>query len=177
MKYPLIFRSLALAGMALFLCAGVFAQDPTPVNEFRQESKQAGRDAPIRPRRANLMRELGLTPEQIEAVRRINHERKPVELAARKRFQDAQRELNRAIYAEIVDDANVAARLAEFQAAQSELSSIKFRNELAVRKVLTPVQLLKFREMRRRFAAEREERQGPGSRTRRGRRANQPQVN
>lgn len=116
-----------------------------------------GRDAEPRP---NLLAELGLTRDQVQAMRRLNQERKPVEQAARKRFQEANRALNQAIYSDVVDDASYRSALAEFQAAQAEIAKIKFSNELAVRRLLTPAQLAKFRELRRRFA---EARENPGS--------------
>ena len=74
--------------------------------------------------RPNLLQELGLSPEQIQSVRRINQQRKPLEQAARKRFQDAQRSLNMAIYGDSVDDADVQSKLAEFQAAQADLANL-----------------------------------------------------
>lgn len=160
------------------LAGGAFAQKPRTENV-----RQADRVPPGQVRgegRPNLMQELGLSTEQVQAMRRINQQRKPVEQAARGRFQDAQRALNMAIYADSVDEADVQAKLAEFQAAQAELARIKFTNELAVRKVLTPDQLLKFRELRRRFAEAREEFQNRPQRPRplrRMRRGLPPPVN
>ncbi len=124
--------------------------------------------------------ELGLSREQVQSMRRLNAERKPIENQARRRFQDANRDLNMAIYADTVNDETVQLKLKEFQAAQSELARIKFSNELAVRKLLTPEQLMRFRELRRRFAEVREnieQRRGqpPGQPGRRPvRRGNQP---
>jgi Spy/CpxP family protein refolding chaperone len=155
MKKLLTPRLFVLIGTLLCVSAGVFAQNPRAENV-----RQADRLQPAQPpaeQRPNLLQELGLSPEQIQAVRRINQQRKPVEQAARQRFQDAQRALNMAIYGDRVDDADVQLKLSEFQTAQAELARVKFTNELAVRKVLTPDQLTKFRELRRRFAEERRE--------------------
>jgi Spy/CpxP family protein refolding chaperone len=83
-------------------------------------------------------------------------------------MQDAARNLDMAIYGDVVNDADVKARLREFQVAEAELSRLRFESELAVRKILTPEQLIKFRELRRQFAEERRKRaagrrtQGPG---------------
>jgi Spy/CpxP family protein refolding chaperone len=153
MKKLLNPRLLVLIGTLLCLSVGVFGQNPRPEDIRQGERFQPGQPAEQRP---NLLQELGLSPEQVQAVRRINQQRKPVEQAARQRFQEAQRALNFAIYGDNVDDANMQAKLSEFQAAQAELARIKFTNELAVRKVLTPDQLVKFRELRRRFAEARE---------------------
>lgn len=168
-----------LIGALLCISAGAFAQNVRPADVRQPERFQTGEPSEPRP---NLMQELGLSREQIQAVRRINQERKPTEQAARKRFQDANRALNMAIYADNVDEGNFQGRLSEFQAAQSELARIKFANELAVRKLLTPDQLVKFRELRRRFAEERatmqNERQQPADRpVRRMRRGIPPPIN
>src|SRR6185437_14226405 len=46
------------------------------------------------------------------------------------------------------------ARLNELQQAQAEVARIRFTNELAIRKILTPEQLGRFRDLRREFAAQ-----------------------
>jgi Spy/CpxP family protein refolding chaperone len=61
-----------------------------------------------------------------------------------------------AIYADTVSDADFQTSLTEFRAAQSEMARLRFESELAVRKILTPEQLVRFRELRRKFAEERE---------------------
>ena len=141
--------------LALIICAVPIvaaAQTPPPA-DGPQDARFAPRPGEPRP---NLFMELGLTREQVQALRRINADRKPAEISARERFQDANRALNMAIYADTIDESEFRARLSEFQAAQAELARIKFTNELAVRRLLTPPQLQKFRELRRRFAEERE---------------------
>lgn len=138
---------------ALLICALPMitaAQNPPPA-----EAGQEARFAQPGEQRPNLFMELGLTPEQVQALRRINADRKPAEMSARRRFQEANRALNMSIYSDAVDEADFQTRLGEFQAAQAELARIKFTNELAIRRLLTPVQLQKFRELRRRFAQER----------------------
>ena len=59
--------------------------------------------------------------------------------------------LDQAIYAEKVDEATVQIRLREFQDAQAEVARIRANTEFSIRKVLTPDQLLRFRELRQRF--------------------------
>lgn len=101
--------------------------------------------------RPNLLAELGLSPEQIEQIKRINQESKPQMRQAQQRFQAAKRNLDEAIYADANDESNVQARLKEAQAAQAEVFKIRSMTELAVRKVLTAEQLVKFRELRQKF--------------------------
>jgi len=109
--------------------------------------------------RPNLFRELGLTPDQIAQIKGINIERKPLMEAATKKLREANRNLDMAIYADIPNDADVQARLEEYRQAQAEVVRLRFMSEFAVRKVLTPEQLVKFRDLRRKFAEVRRARQ------------------
>lgn len=107
-------------------------------------------------RRPNLLAELGLSREQIQQIRRMNQERRPTMMQARRRMQDANRALDMAIYRDSVNDEEFHARLKDVQSAQADLARLRFESELSVRKVLTPEQLVRFRELRRRFAEARE---------------------
>ncbi len=148
------FPNLSIFAAVFFFLSGLIsAQDARPVN---QPPPDARFDRPAGEQRPNLLRELGLSRDQIQTIRKLNVERKPLEMAARRRFQDANQDLNMAIYSDSTSDETFQTRLKEFQAAQSELARIKFSNELAVRRLLTPDQLVKFRELRRRFADVRE---------------------
>ena len=71
---------------------------------------------------------------------------------AQRRLRIANASLDLAIYGEAVSDAEFQTRLKEFQTAQAEVARLRFEGELAVRKVLNPEQLVRFRELRRRFA-------------------------
>jgi periplasmic protein CpxP/Spy len=101
--------------------------------------------------RPNLMAELNLSADQIQQLKDLNRGRRPRIQDAQLRLREANRALDMAIYADAVNDIEVQTRLREFQAAQAEMARLRFENELAVRKVLTPEQLTKFRELRRRF--------------------------
>ncbi|NOT48686.1 MAG: hypothetical protein HOP17_13170 [Acidobacteria bacterium] len=161
-KFP---KLIVLFAAMLFASAAVFAQDgPPPDRPKEARFGQAGQ--PSDDMRPNILQELGLSREQFQAVRRLNVDRKPVEQAARQRFQEANRALNMAIYADSIDDSDFKSRLSEFQTAQAELARIKFSNELAIRKLLTREQLVRFRDIRRRFAEARENStpQAPGVR-------------
>lgn len=152
-KFP---KLLVFSAVMFCFAAGVFAQE-TPPPERPQDARFGPPGGPPpEDMRPNILQELGLSREQFQAVRRLNSERKPVEQTARQRFQEANRALNMAIYADSVDEAEFRTRLSEFQTAQAELARIKFSNEMAIRKLLTPAQLIRFREIRRRFAEARE---------------------
>lgn len=102
-------------------------------------------------RGGNLMRMLGLTTDQIQQIRRLNQARKPLERDARHRIVEARQNLDRAVYADNLNESDVQARLLELQQAQTELTQIRASNELEIRKILTNEQLIKFRELRRQF--------------------------
>ena len=125
-----------------------YAQDGPPP----EDSERGERSDDHRP---NLLAELGLSPEQIQQIRQKNQERRPAMMIARRRMGEAARNLDMAIYGDSVSDAEVQLRLKEFHAAEAEISRLRFESELAVRKILTPEQLVRFRELRRRFAEER----------------------
>lgn len=114
-------------------------------------------DQPMR--RPNLFRELGLTQEQRDAIRKYNDENRPAIQEAQRRVREANRELDQAIYSEKVEDAVVEEKLKSFQDAQAEASRLRFNSELALRKILTSEQLVKFVAIRRRFAEARQEMQ------------------
>jgi Spy/CpxP family protein refolding chaperone len=109
----------------------------------------------------NFLRQLGLTPEQFQQIRRMNQARKPEMDRAAVRLRMANRALDETIYADTVDDAGFQARLRELQAAQADMARLRFTGELGVRKVLTPEQLARFRELRQRFAPPPPDQRGP----------------
>ncbi len=103
------------------------------------------------PRRPQLLRELGLTQEQIRRIRLINNENKERMREANFRLREANRNLDTAIYADKADEAFIELKLREFQTAQAGIAKIRAVTELEIRKVLTPEQLIRFREMRQKF--------------------------
>lgn len=107
--------------------------------------------------RANMLRQLGLNREQIQRLQRINRERKPIMDTAQEKLRNANQALDSAIYADEVSETDVQAKLKDVQAAQAEVFRIRFTNELAIRRLLTPEQLVRFRNMRQRFERAREE--------------------
>jgi Spy/CpxP family protein refolding chaperone len=101
--------------------------------------------------RANALRQLGLTRDQLMEIRKINQARKPQMEQAQARLRIANTSLEEAIYSDKIDEQVFQARLREFQAAQTEVSRIRFVNELAVRRVLSADQVGRFRQIRERF--------------------------
>lgn len=101
-----------------------------------------------------IMQALGLTEEQKDRLREMNRTRKPLMQAAQKTFRDAMKALDAAIYADVFDEYTYGLRLADVQKAQAEMQRLRFENEVNIRKILTPTQLDSFRDLRKRFAAE-----------------------
>lgn len=101
---------------------------------------------PMRPMR--ILKELELTREQIQQIRRINAQRQPIIQAATRNLREASRALDVAIYADAPNEEEIQAKMKDVQAAQAELLKARTMTEFMIRKVLTPEQLEKFRQMR-----------------------------
>jgi Spy/CpxP family protein refolding chaperone len=146
-------RALGLLWTAVFAVAVIVPVAGQERQPSENVQNQAGRQIQQRP---ELLRQLGLTPEQVQRIRRLNMQRKPQMDAAQNILRDATKSLDEAIYADEINEQGVLARINEVQSAQAEVQRLRYLNEFAVRKILTPEQLLRFREIRRNFAEARE---------------------
>ena len=138
----------------LFLFATLFA---LPVLAQDEPMSEPQRPVVNQDPRANMLRQLGLNREQIQRLQRINRERKPIMDTAQEKLRNANQALDSAIYADEVSETDVQAKLKDVQAAQAEVFRIRFTNELAIRRLLTLEQLVRFRNMRQRFERARQE--------------------
>lgn len=134
----------------LLLTASIFVAS---VSVDAQDGPPPPQDQTDRPggRRPNLLAELGLSREQIRQIREINQGRRPAMQEAQLGMRQATRNLDVAIYADVVSESDFQLRLTEFHAAQAKLARLRFESELAVRKVLTTEQLVRFRDLRHRL--------------------------
>lgn len=140
--------------MVAALVSSAAAQEETRVPAASGEMRpQSDRSIDYRP---DILQQLGLTQEQVQRIRRSNMEKRPMMMAAQAKVRDAIAALDEALYADIVDEQIVKDRLRESQLAQAEVIEIRFMNELAIRRILTPEQLIRFRELRQQFAEKRE---------------------
>jgi Spy/CpxP family protein refolding chaperone len=135
-------KFLTIATMLLFSFSIIYAQEG---NGFDNPPY----DAPNREK--GLVKLLGLTQAQTQQIRQIRSEQVPLLRDAQKRQHEAKQNLDQAVYSDVIDEAAIQLLLKEFQTAQAEVAKIRLMNELAVRKVLTPEQLEKFRTIRRQF--------------------------
>jgi len=147
------FKAATLAVFVSIFAVIAGAQVTKPVEPQDGQNPAVNQQSDIR---NNALRQLGLSREQAQQIRRMNMERKPLMDEAQMRLREANRSLDEAIYADQVNDADVQARLKELQLAQADVARIRFMNELSVRKILTPDQLTRFRELRQRFEQARE---------------------
>lgn len=155
MRIKLLFPVLVFTSLLMLTAASAFAQQQdTPPDDAQA----------ARPTRPNLLATLGLTPDQIQQIKQINRERRPPVQEAVRRLREANRALDAAVYSDVVDESEFQTRLTEFQAAQAEVARLRFQSELAIRKILTPEQIVRFRELRRKFAEARDKTRRDGRR-------------
>lgn len=124
-----------------FLIIGCFitarAQDETPNPAMADQPKRPG-----------LLAQLNLSREQIQQIRQINRQNRQPMREAAVRMREANRSLDAAIYADTTDETEIQTRLKEFNEARAEVIRLRTGIEFSVRKILTPEQLVKFREFR-----------------------------
>lgn len=137
----------------ILIVVSVFVSGQESVDPKVQEPRPTVNQSGIQPmdNRQNVLMQLGLSREQIQKIRRINQERKPLMDEAQRHLREANVALDLAIYSDQTSDTDFEARLKDVQIAQAEVAKLRFSNEYAVRKILTPEQLVRFRELRRRF--------------------------
>lgn len=107
----------------------------------------------------NLIRTLGLTPEQLARIRMIREQNREERRLANERLRSAHRALDEAIYADAPSEALIEERARELAAAQAASVRLRALTELSIRRVLTPEQLSTLRMLRQRQAERRLERQ------------------
>ncbi|MBX3299179.1 MAG: periplasmic heavy metal sensor [Acidobacteria bacterium] len=142
-----ITRSLWIGFALVILAAGAAAQD----EDARAQPSPTPAVRSVPDERFALLKMLGLDRQQVEAVRRMNQERRPLLEAAFSRLRDANRQLDEAIYRDTFDQSEFDSRLAEVIRAQGELIRIRNMNELLLRRILTPEQVTRFRTLREEF--------------------------
>ncbi|HEY0321638.1 MAG TPA: Spy/CpxP family protein refolding chaperone [Pyrinomonadaceae bacterium] len=137
--------------LLIFSPAHIFAQDEQGAPPGQTDARPPNPDG-------DLVRQLNLTPDQIEKIKTIREGNREIRRQIGIRIRAARIALDRAIYVENADDAVVERRareLAEAQAAQVRLQAMA---ELGVRRILTPEQLQTFRDLRLRAESERRNR-------------------
>ena len=143
--------ALAAPVLLLALSASAFAaqtpgQDEQPPAPPPSENRRATDDD------RQLIRALGLTPQQRAEIARIRRETQGQNRAIGQRIRRSRRALEEAIYSPSVDERAVDELSREVAAGESERVRLRAQTELRIRRLLTPEQLDFFRELRRRAA-------------------------
>ena len=143
-KHLLAIAIIGVASLSTFGQNGGFVEGKpqetrTPVANVQKDGRQ------------NLLMQLGLSRDQIRQVRMLNQGRRAVMESAQLRVREAARSLDDAIYNDELAESDIDAKVKELQLAQSEITKLRATNEIAVRKILTAEQLIRFRELRDRF--------------------------
>jgi Spy/CpxP family protein refolding chaperone len=120
----------------LLATAVINAQEPMPQNNLPEKRPQ-------------LIQQLDLSPEQIQKIRGIHRETREQMRAATQRLQQARRDLDAAIYAEESTASEVEQRSKALSDAQTEVTKLRAKTEFRIRQILTPEQLIRFRELRK----------------------------
>lgn len=110
-------------------------------------------EASVPASRPNLLQRLSLTNEQIRRIRVLNRQRKPVLQAAQQRLRRANQALDQAVYADTENEAEIERLTQEVHAAQRDVLRLRVEIERAIRGLLTPEQLARFRNLRAEFQA------------------------
>ena len=109
--------------------------------------------------RGEILRQLNLSQDQFQSIRKLLAENGPKVREAQRDFREAQEALDEAIYADTVDEALVQSLTRRSADAQATLMKLRTINEFAIRRVLLPEQVTKFRELRKQQIQQRQERQ------------------
>lgn len=146
MKNKIIVRFVLLLLIAIIFVPITFSQDSseTTYENIEQRPQQVRNQSNVN----RLRRSLGLTQQQVQKIRELNQASRPQMQAANRKLREANRDLDLAIYADVLNQDLIAEKLSNFQKAQTELSSLRFKAELDIRMILTTEQLVTFRAMR-----------------------------
>lgn len=135
-------KTLPYVGLLLILVAGISAAGQTPLPQHPGGPPQSNSGDPIR--------QLNLTPEQLEQIRLIREQNRDERSAINQRVRETNRALQEALDTESPDESQVEQRLRDAGAAQSAAMRLRILTELKIRRVLTAEQRVMLRSLRRR---------------------------
>jgi len=131
----IILPSIALTLSTTLSCLAQSPQDAQP------NSVAAG-EAP------DVTRQLSLTPDQLFKIRQVQRDSKDERVAIGVRLRQSNRALQEALDAESLDESLVEQRLQDLAAAQTAQLRMRIQTELKIRRLLSPAQLARWRELR-----------------------------
>jgi len=169
---------VALAAILLLICAWVTAPAQSPSTQSPVEPAQTQTQTPGN-QATEPLRQLNLTPDQIQKIRGINAELKDQRQTAGQKLRLAQRALAEAIESPTPNEALIEQRSHELADAQAATIRLRSLTEARILQVLTPEQRIRLREIRLQNQAARREanQQQPGNGANRRQRGLQRGVN
>ena len=133
-------RFIALVSfLMLFWMASAFAEKPNP--ERDHEGKMA------------LFKELNLSDQQKAEMKKIHEQNHDAMKEKREAVKQAKDQLKNAMDSN-ADDSKLRSYFNALQKAQNSAGEQRFEKALAIRKILTPEQRQKFRELKKKFGEE-----------------------
>lgn len=152
-----VLSNILVCSLAMLILAFAANAQVTPVNSGAPIDTPPPIADGAKDGRQGLLQQIGLTRDQFRQLRMLNQRHRPIMMAAQKRLREATVALDQAIYADTLAEGEFDTKLKEQQLAQAEVIRVRSLGELAIRKILTPEQLVKFRELRQQFEIMRRE--------------------
>jgi len=146
----------ALITLAAFLILIISAQSRAQTGTQPQPSEPVqAQQQPTQATMADMIGQLGLTPEQIQKWRAINQDLREQQQSANLRLRQARRALADAIESPTPNEELVKQRAREVSDAQAATTQLQALREARILQTLTPEQRVKLREIRERNQAQR----------------------
>jgi Spy/CpxP family protein refolding chaperone len=133
----------SVAALAALTAADLKAQEP-------RRERRAGM--------AQLQSEIGLTDQQVAEIRRIHTEGRKAAIRREADLRIARIELEELMGATTLDEAKIAARVKAISELQSAAFKERTESRLAIRRLVTPEQYQKMRQVRQQMVRARGER-------------------
>jgi Spy/CpxP family protein refolding chaperone len=134
-------RPIALITAAIVAFGGAIAI-ANPISQFSPPVAQAPAELP-RMGKGGWLRDLDLTPDQIEQIRQIRSQRKDQLSRQRQAMRQAMQELRQLMAGDASAD-QIRQKYDEVKSLRLKVADAQFDNLLAIREVLTPEQRRKF---------------------------------
>jgi len=145
-----------LITLAAFLILIISAQSRAQTGTQPQPSEPVqAQQQPTQATMADMIGQLGLTPEQIQKWRAINQDLREQQQSANLRLRQARRALADAIASPTPNEELVKQRAREVSDAQAATTQLQALREARILQTLTPEQRVKLREIRERNQAQR----------------------
>lgn len=146
------------------------------VNSVSGQTAQQSTAAPDPQQGGDPIRQLNLTPEQVEQIRSIRENNKAERIAIKDHLDGANRALEEAINSDTPDEAVVEQRLREAASAQASVMRMRVLTEIRIRRVLTPEQRKLLRSLQQQAQQSRRERLLNNAEQRQERRDERPRA-